>query len=146
MTVLDASVVVKWIVREPGHEEARLVSVRAQDVSAPSHIVVEVGRALLRHARAGPISHEDVRRALSGVLGSVRLIGADVLIQDAYQIAATAHVTIYDALYVAAAVRQDCEMVRADARLTAGLRGTRWDGRAILIADWLKRSGGGRPA
>lgn len=135
MTIVDANVVVKWFVLEADWETARKVG-RASSLAAPSHVVVEVGRALLRNMRSELISRDDVRQALRGLPSLVRLVATETLIEMAFEIATSSSVTIYDALYVAAAIQADDVLVTADARLVRGLRNGPWQDRAMLIGDW----------
>lgn len=135
MTIVDANIVVKWFVFEADWETAREVG-RASSLVAPSHVMVEVGRALLRSVRSGLISQDDVRLALRGLPSLVRLIATEVLIERAFDIAASSSVTIYDALYVAAAIQADDVLVTADARLVRGLENGPWQDQVMLLGDW----------
>lgn len=137
--IVDASVVVKWFVSEIGWEDALALAHAKLNVSAPEHLFVETGRGLLRHHRNGTLGLEQVKAAFVGVRTLVTLLPLDELIKPAFDIATSSSITIYDALYVAAAVDLDCVLVTADRRLVAGLTGTRWAGRAILLRDWASR-------
>ena len=43
------------------------------------------------------------------------------LLPRAYAVASTAHIGVYDCLYVALAEREGCQLITADARLTTNL-------------------------
>lgn len=135
MIVVDASVVIKWIVVEPDSDIARELIYLAERFAAPSHLMVEVGRALLRKKRAGQVSAVGAKNALAGVTNSVDLVPVEDLSARAFDIADTAHVTIYDALYVALAERTQSRFVTADRRLVEGLRRTEWDPYPQLLID-----------
>jgi predicted nucleic acid-binding protein len=137
--IVDASVVVKWFVSEIGWEDALALARAELAVSAPDYLFVETGRGLLRHHRNGTLSLERVKAAFAGVRTLVTLLPLDDLIEPAFEIATSSSVTIYDALYVAAAVDLDCALVTADRRLVAGLAGTRWAGRTVLLRDWASQ-------
>lgn len=141
--ILDASVVVKWILDEPGSDEARLVLSQVANPAAPAHVLNETGRALLRAIRADVIGVDAAKRSLLGVRGALDLIPLEHLVEDALDIALTGSATIYDALYVAAAVQRDCVLITADRRLIAGLAKTRLRGRAVLLGDWAAISSEG---
>ena len=51
-------------------------------------------------------------------------------------VARTASVSVYDALYVAAAERWNVPLVTADARLAAAPATTPWRTRVTLLRDW----------
>jgi predicted nucleic acid-binding protein len=93
MIVVDANVAVKWFVREPGWENAEQVAAYAS-LSAPAHLVVEVGRALLRNLRAGTIVPEAATAALRGLSAAVTLVPTEDLIEIAFEIALASSVTI----------------------------------------------------
>ena len=135
MTVVDASVVIKWFVEEPDSGAAREVLLGDLVLAAPSHLVGEVARGLLRRRRAGDLSPEDAKRALAGLPVIVALAPMDGLASLAFDIADRAHVTIYDALYIALADQRDDVLVTADRRLCDGLIGTPWAGRARHLSE-----------
>jgi predicted nucleic acid-binding protein len=77
--------------------------------------------------------------ALSGLRASLTLVPVEALAEQAFEIADASSITIYDALYVAAAGELDCALVTADARLVRALSGTRWEPHAVLLQDWASR-------
>ncbi|MDR4305059.1 type II toxin-antitoxin system VapC family toxin [Chelatococcus sambhunathii] len=135
MTVVDASVVIKWFVEEPDSAAARDVLASDDPLLAPAHLYVEVGRGLLRRKRAGDLSASDAKLALAGLPAIVQLVPLDALVQPAFDIADACHVTIYDALYVALAEARGDMLVTADRRLCSGLTSTNWAGRAEHLRD-----------
>lgn len=135
MTVVDASVVIKWVVDEPDAVVAREIALDGAQLIAPSHLMAEVGRGLLRSKRAGILSVADAERALRGLQKIVALEPLERLALLAFTIADNASVTIYDALYVALAEQADDVLVTADRRLCDGLKSTPWAGRAQHIRE-----------
>ena len=87
MTVVDASVVVKWFVEEPDSAAAREVLAGGDPLIAPAHLYVEVGRGLLRRKRAGDLSASDAKLALTGLPAIVQLVPLDTLVQPAFDVA-----------------------------------------------------------
>ncbi len=79
MTVVDASVVIKWFAPEPDWEVARTIADSDEALIAPSHLMVEAGRGLLRHHRNGQLSSEEAKRALAGLQDTVRLVPIETL-------------------------------------------------------------------
>jgi predicted nucleic acid-binding protein len=66
LAVVDASVAVKWYVREAGSESAlRLLAPEAFELLAPDIFLSEVADALLRQEREGQLSAEALDAALA---------------------------------------------------------------------------------
>ncbi|GLK79072.1 type II toxin-antitoxin system VapC family toxin [Methylopila turkensis] len=129
MTVVDASVAIKWFVEEPNSDAAREVLLTGGFLSAPMHVMAEVARGLLRRRRAGDLSSEDAKTVLARLPAMVALAPMQDPAPLAFDIADRAHVTIYDAFYVALADRQDDVLITADRRLCEGIAATPWEGR-----------------
>lgn len=139
--VVDASVALKWFVEEPNSAVAKDVLLSERSLSAPTHMVGEVGRGLLRRRRAGDMSPAEAKTALAVLPTIVSLELMDALGPLAFEIADRGSVTIYDALYVALAEQGDDVLITADRRLCDGLARTPWAGRARHLADrTLRRS------
>lgn len=129
MTVIDASVVIKWFVEEPDSGAAGEILLRGGHLFAPAHVIGEVARGLLRRRRAGDLSPADAKSVLMRLPSMIALATMDDLAPLAFDIADRASVTVYDALYVALADRRDDVLVTADRRLCNGLAGTPWAAR-----------------
>ena len=63
MTVVDASIAVKWFFPEPGTKAAQALLSGSQKLTAPALIRIEVTAALTRKARTGEILPEDAGAA-----------------------------------------------------------------------------------
>ncbi|WP_375461506.1 type II toxin-antitoxin system VapC family toxin [uncultured Enterovirga sp.] len=133
MIVVDASVALKWFVPEPGSEQAERLLEFDLPRAAPAHVLVEVGQALLRHHRSGGLTADHCRLVMSKIRDVVRLFPTEMLADAAFQIAAEASCSMYDALYVAAAERWDCWLVTADAKLRTQLLGSLWQHAVWLL-------------
>ena len=122
--VVDANVVVKWYIAEADSAEASLVLEQAHSLVAPGHALGEIGEVLA------------VDRASDDLLSRLALVPTDLLFQLAFEIALSAGISFYDALYVALADELALPLVTADAVLARRLAATRWSGRIVLLADW----------
>ena len=60
--VVDASIAVKWLVREPLHEVAMTLIDEDIALHAPSLILAEIGNTLWKKMRRGEISEDHVRQ------------------------------------------------------------------------------------
>jgi len=138
--VVDASVTLKWFLAEPGSaidlSLLRRTDRERIDLHAPAHWLAEVANALWVRTRGrdAGLDPEEVRAHLAILEDAdVRQHALAPVVDLAFDIAATCEVTMYDALYVATAVRLDLPFVTADTRLIAKLEGTAWSGHAFAL-------------
>jgi len=139
--VPDASVAAKWLLPEEGSTEADVllegaVAGRITFV-VPELWYAELGNVLWNRAR---LSTQD---AITGAQAAsciehvaqlhVRSIGHAELIVAALAIALKVGVTVYDALYVAAAIHADARFVTADRAMVRKLAGSRWADRVATM-------------
>jgi predicted nucleic acid-binding protein len=123
LVVVDASVALKWVVREPGSEAAAELLDRsvgdAVTLVAPEHLVGELGNGLRERVAQGVLAADDALAAFESVaeLGLELVAGAERWWR-APSAAMDWGVTTYDALYVLIALDLDAELVTADQRLT----------------------------
>ena len=122
--VIDASVAGKWLLPEPDSEKAeqildRLRS-RALRAHAPDFIVAEVANVLWKRTRAGktPMRKSEAVSALTAFLESpLELEPVRELARPALELAALIPCTVYDALYVTLALRENALFITADRKL-----------------------------
>lgn len=124
MIVVDASVAVKWFVKEDGHEEA-LSLLGGVNLTAPDLIFCETANVLWKKLRRGEVTSEQAEeacRALPNFISAV--VSATVLAEDALGIARRLDHSVYDCIYLSCAQRLGTKLVTADAefvsRLTTG--------------------------
>lgn len=116
--VVDASVVIMWLVDEPLSQAARQLQGRA--LAAPDFLLVEVANALWKLHRKGVLTRERslarieaLRLAPLSVTPSIALVG------QASGLAADLDHPVYDCLYLALALRESCPVVTADKKFFA---------------------------
>lgn len=115
--VVDASVAVKWLSNEiHAVFAARLLSSKTALI-APDLLPVEVARALLKKSRSGDYPVERIAEAVAQLSLPLMFAPIDELAEEATLIAIRYDRTIYDAVYVTLALRDDCQLVTADRRL-----------------------------
>ena len=114
--VVDASVAVKWLVREHGSTAAH--ALRTARLHAPTLLRVEVGNALRTLARRGDLSEDDARAAFDHLLAApVHLHDpSPALLAGALDLALRLDHPIYDCLYLALAIEIGAPLVTADGR------------------------------
>lgn len=128
LVVVDASVALKWVVTEPGSEEAAALlvemAVGTPTFVAPEHMVGEVGNGLRKRVAQGALGVDEAVHALEAVASlGLRLVGGTDRWVRCLAAAMQWGLTTYDAVYVLLALDLDAELVTADTRLLdAGLR------------------------
>lgn len=121
--VVDASVAVKWFVRENLRREAlQLLLQHPGRLLAPDFLLAEVANVFLKKIRAGEVRESFARGALARIERNMVLASTQPLARPAFVLAHQYTRSVYDALYVALALQQGCQLVTADERLYNALR------------------------
>lgn len=126
--VIDASVAIKWFVAEDGHQEARALLRRGDDLYAPDLIVIEAAnvawKKVVRRELDPPQAEDIVRAGLEDIL---QLVPSVALVGHAWQVSLALNHPIYDGLYVACAEVIGGILVTADERLQSVTQNTPYD-------------------
>jgi predicted nucleic acid-binding protein len=121
--VVDVSVVVKWFVPEVYSEAAKRLLGEANDYFAPDLLFAETANTVWKKTRRRELSLDEGKRLVMDIGRiAVETVSCRVLAEDAHVLANAIERPVYDALYVALAVRLDTRMITADDRLEAALR------------------------
>lgn len=113
--VVDASILVKLVVEEPGTSAALALLDRHEERVAPDWALVEVGNALwnkVKFSRLLQIHAEDSLRNVPAFVD--RFVPAEEFLFDAFQLSFRIRHPLYDALYLALAIREGGTVVTAD--------------------------------
>ena len=132
---IDASVAVKAIVEEQFSDSARSILATHDLVLAPAHAYAEIAEVIYRKFSAGLIEERQVVLALERLPKILTLIPLDTIIVDAFNIAKDIHHSVYDCLYVAAALKHGTELITADAKLVLKTRNTPYSALVRHLAD-----------
>lgn len=121
--VVDASVVVRWIVPEKGACEALALLARSIDWMAPRLMLSEVAGALRRKVTAGELTAGLAAQGLDFVLGIVargalRLHRDESVIRSALALSIVHQHKVPDCLYLALAEDTGAGLATADLRLS----------------------------
>jgi predicted nucleic acid-binding protein len=120
--VLDAGVVLKWFVPEVHSDAARRLLDAPHQYLAPDLLFPEAGNAIWKKVRRGELTAEEAQRLVTDLSrAAVDTIATRGLIADAYALAGATGRSVYDATYVALAVRLETQLITADDRLEKAL-------------------------
>lgn len=132
--VADASVIAKCVLPEPGTDSARRLVLGADVVLAPTHLQAECANAIWKHVHRGTLHPDRGRQAIEHLRTvPLRLCPLSDLIPDAFVIALEHDHPVYDCLYVAAAIRNDCALATADERVWRLALQAGFGPRAVLV-------------
>lgn len=127
--VVDASVAIKWFIPEVHSAAAeRLLSDSRADFLAPDLILPEFGNILWKKERRNEITQSEALEILAGL----ETVGLDVhpsrsLVVSAFEIASRLDRSVYDCLYLALAIAQNCPLITADRKFHSAIAGTMFD-------------------
>ena len=120
--VVDASVVIKWFVPEIHSDAARRLLSAPNQYLSPDLLFPEVGNTIWKKVRRGELTAEEGRKLAADVTTvAVDIVSTRRLMIDAHALAMMTGVTVYDALYLALAVRLETQMITADDKLSRAL-------------------------
>ena len=120
VVIVDASLAVKWLVREEHSDEARAISRswanQGVRTAAPYLMPVEVANALHRRVFRGELAADDAARLLENLLASgIELREHPGIHVTALEVASElAQGAVYDSHYLALAQKLDCDLWTAD--------------------------------
>lgn len=140
--VVDASVAVKWFVREQDEAAAIVLLRLGTDYIAPSLILSEVARALQRKERDRFIESSEVDRALVSLHGYFQqIVEVNILLPQAMILARELSHPIYDCIYLALAIARGTRVVTADAKFLDRVLGTPHEGAVVALTSWSPGNG-----
>ena len=138
MNVVDASVVVKWFVVEPGHAEALSFLKAGQDMIAPDFLLLETANVLRRKWKRGELSQRQWRE-IGATLPRYfsRLVPLESVMDAAVDLSIRLDHPVYDCLYLAVAVVERCVLITADDVFSrrCGIEGLA--GHVVGLAEWF---------
>jgi len=120
--VVDASVALKWLIDEPGSDQANeLLDAhldQSMTLAAPGHLLAEVGNGLRKLVARGSMDGPDAASALEDLVDlDIDLLDSTPVWPRTLEAALQWQVTTYDAVYVLTALDRGTDLVTADARL-----------------------------
>ncbi|MEH2420929.1 MAG: type II toxin-antitoxin system VapC family toxin [Nostoc sp.] len=121
--VLDASIAIKWFIPEVYSDAARRLVASNHTFLVPDFFFPEVGNVLWKRVRRGEDTAENARQTLTDLNAvPVEVYLSQPLMPLALDIAFQTDRAVYDSLYLALAITQQCQMVTADEKFYNALR------------------------
>jgi predicted nucleic acid-binding protein len=121
--VVDASVVIKWLVPEIHSEAAGRLLDGERELWAPDLLWAEVGNVVWKKWRLGELPAPTAVALLADFRRlPLSIHSSDPLFEAAWEIAQSLGRTFYDSLYLALALGHGCPLVTADLKLWRALQ------------------------
>jgi predicted nucleic acid-binding protein len=134
--VIDASIAVKWLVKEPLHEAAMTLIDERIALHAPSLILAEIGNTLWKKVRRGEISEDHVRQVGGQIVAYFdSLHSTEDLAERALELALRLDHPVDDCFYLACVEDLGMPLVTADRGLLSAVQATPFAAQIIHIAD-----------
>jgi len=116
--IVDASVVVKWLIAEPHSHEARQLLTPRIVLHAPDFILTEIANVIWKKARRKDIpSPQPYIDELANIRHAVVLQPSTEFVMKATALAVQIDHPVYDCVYLACAEAEAAPLVTADGRL-----------------------------
>ncbi|MBD2693545.1 type II toxin-antitoxin system VapC family toxin [Anabaena catenula] len=115
--VVDANVGIKWVLPEIHSEAALRLNKPNYQLLVPDFFFPEIGNIFWKRVRRGEMSLDDAQNDLESLLElPLQICLSSPLMPMALEIAVRVQQAVYDCVYLALAVNNDCQMVTADER------------------------------
>ncbi len=134
--VVDASVAVKWFLREVHAEAAMRILDPNHELIAPDRIWAEFGNVLWKRRRRGEITLTTARAILLDFKRyPIATMPVAPLVEAALEIADGIRQSVYDSLYPALAEHRECRLVTADRRFRDAVMDSALAARMLWVAE-----------
>ena len=127
---------IKWFVPEILEAEAKRWIASSHTLYAPDLLPSEFGNILWKKARLKEITETEASRIVSELKQApIILLSSLSLLTDALTLAHSTGRTVYDCMYLAAAIKQGCQLVTADRKFYNALQSTSHKNYVVWVAD-----------
>ena len=135
--VVDASVAIKWFVRENDSDIAERVLTTTAPLHAPTLLLSEFANGLWKNHKRNLISADQAGRAMAVLPQSINVWRpSERFLQDALQMALELDHPIYDMVYLAQARDGGGQVVTADMRFLKRVARTAYAPFVVSLTDW----------
>lgn len=134
--IIDASVAIKWFVPEILEAEAKRWLNPSYILYAPDLLPSEFGNILWKKTRLNEIT-EGEAKYIAGEFqqAPIILLSSLNLLTDALNLAHSTGRTVYDCMYLSAAINKGCQLVTADRKFYNALQLTTHKAHVVWVAD-----------
>nr|MBC8360243.1 type II toxin-antitoxin system VapC family toxin [Candidatus Desulfatibia profunda] len=113
--VLDASVAAKWYLEEQYSDAAFQLASREPEWVIPDLFFAEMGNVFWKKVRGGEMDEADAKEALTDLLSfGFKQRETRALTPYALELAVEFQCSVYDGLYLAVAIDENCPLITAD--------------------------------
>ncbi|MBE9050700.1 type II toxin-antitoxin system VapC family toxin [Nostocales cyanobacterium LEGE 11386] len=134
--VLDASVAIKWVVTEVHSDAARSLLKSNHTFLVPDFFFAEVANVLWKRVRRGEDTADNARQTLADLTTiPLEMYLSQPLMPLALDIALQNNRAVYDSLYLALAITQQCQMVTADEKFYNALQNTTYVNNLLWVEN-----------
>ncbi len=140
MIVIDASLAVKWFLKEADSDLAgELFAEFLGQIAVPTLFGIEVAAALVREGNIDKPNSGTMRQAIEKIVSFLSNGSLETVMQAPSQLARAAYLALdlghplKDCIYLALAMELGCDLVTCDARFAAKAKGV-WAGVRVLGA------------
>ena len=121
--VLDASVALKLVTREPGTAEAQALLTRDEERIAPDWMLTEVASRLVKKIGRQEIGRAGAQVSFNALPSFIdRFVATGPMLSRAINLAADVQHPLYDCMYLLTAIEEDAVVVTADDGLLTAAR------------------------
>lgn len=134
--IVDASVAMKWFVRENFHEQALALLDYNEPLAAPDLVVTEVTNIAWKKVIRNEVSREQAHIITQAISRYIPALHPSVnLAERALEIALTLNHPVYDCIYLACAETLGGLLITADWRLHQSVHGSEFAGLVKYLDD-----------
>ncbi|QLE55524.1 type II toxin-antitoxin system VapC family toxin [Nostoc sp. TCL26-01] len=134
--VLDASIAIKWFVPEIYSNLARHLLASNHTFLVPDFFFGEVANVFWKRVRRGEDTAENAKQTLADLNAvPVEVYLSQALISLALDIALQTGCAVYDSLYLALAITQQCQMITADEKFYNALKNTTYISHLLWVEN-----------
>lgn len=134
--VIDASVAIKWFLPEVHSDAALRLLAGQHTLHAPDLLFSEFGNVLWKRFRRNELTKNEAGAAIDALLSlPLQVQASHSLLPLALEIACGENRTVYDSLYLAAALMLQYPCVTADGKLYRSLTKGRFSAHLLWVED-----------
>ncbi|HTA38383.1 MAG TPA: type II toxin-antitoxin system VapC family toxin [Candidatus Acidoferrales bacterium] len=124
--IVDASAAIALIVESEHTAAAREIFSFEAELAAPDVFIAETTNGIWNHRRTQAFSGEAVASLIERLSSRVALTSSALLVREAFAISIELDHPVYDAFYIALALRKGAQIATFDERLKRNVSGTKY--------------------